>query len=59
MKANSKLFLTGVKKFGPVQNNETIINAINNLKTRIKTFSVFTFDLFTLFINITHHRLKS
>ena len=48
-----------VKTFWPVQSNRSIINKINKLNSRNKAISIFTFDIFTLYMNIPYHNLKS
>ena len=48
-----------VKIFWPVQNNQTVIDAISEINSRNKTFSISTLDLSTLYTNTPHHNLKS
>ena len=48
----------GVKTFWPVQSNESVIDIINKLNARNKAISVSTFEFFTLYTNIPHHKLK-
>ena len=55
----STQYYHSVKIFWPVQNNQTVIDAISEINSRNKTFSISTLDLSTLYTNTPHHNLKS
>ena len=48
-----------VKPLWSVQNNQTDINAIKNLKNRNKAFSIATYNFSNIYANITHNTLKN
>ena len=53
------LYRSRLKKFWSAENNQTVTDARNKINSTNKAISIFTFDFFTLYTNIQHHKLKS
>ena len=50
-------FITGVNTFWVVQNNKSVIDAMNGLNKRRKATSVLTFNFSTLYNKLSHNKL--
>ena len=48
-----------VKSFRPVQNNQPVIGGIKKLSGKNKALSLATYDLSTLYTNISHNEVKA
>ena len=50
-------FFTGVNSFWVVQNNKSVIDAMNGLNKQRKAISVLTFDFSTLYTKLPHNKI--